>query len=191
MRPEDGFAALRARAAGDPHVLGVVLSGSQAREGMATSLSDHDVLLVVDDAAETSAGEVRRDARLDLVVMPLREFRRHALPGSGTEWNRAAFTRDLADATLRLIDAGASGIYHVVNSGHTTWHGFTAAILEEFDLKADLSRTTSAEWQKSRPNSAIRPAYSVLDRSKYTQTTGHTMRHWREALHDYRLAISA
>lgn len=74
-------------------MLGVVLSGSQAREGTATSLSDHDVLLVIDDAREAPAGEERRDARLDVTVMPLREFRGHALPGSGTEWNRAAFTR--------------------------------------------------------------------------------------------------
>ena len=36
------------------------------------------------------------------------------------------FTRDLADATLNLLDANANGIYHVVNSGQTSWHDFTA-----------------------------------------------------------------
>jgi dTDP-4-dehydrorhamnose reductase len=98
------------------------------------------------------------------------------------------FTRDLADATLNLLDGNARGIYHLVNAGQTNWHDFTAAILEEFDIRADLSRTTSAEWKKQRPNSAIRPAYSVLDRAKYQQTTGKTMRDWREALRDYHLA---
>lgn len=101
------------------------------------------------------------------------------------------YTHDLADATLRLLDAGATGIYHVVNSGQTNWHDFTAAILDEFKLKAELSRTSSAEWKKLRPQSAIRPAYSVLDTSKYTETTGHTMRHWRDALRDYRQAIES
>jgi len=99
------------------------------------------------------------------------------------------FTHDLAEATLNLIDASATGIYHVVNAGQTTWYDFTAAILEEFELKTELSRTTSAEWKKLRPNSATRPAYSVLDASKYTQTTGNTMRHWREALADYHRSL--
>src|SRR5204863_7341155 len=44
------------------------------------------------------------------------------------------FTHDLAEATLNLIDADARGIYHVVNSGQTSWFDFTAAILEEFNL---------------------------------------------------------
>jgi dTDP-4-dehydrorhamnose reductase len=99
------------------------------------------------------------------------------------------YTRDLADATLNLIDAGANGLFHVVNAGETTWHGFTAAILEEFELKAELSRTTSAEWKQTRPDSAERPAYSVLDTSDYTRATGRLMRDWRTALRDYRLAL--
>jgi dTDP-4-dehydrorhamnose reductase len=99
------------------------------------------------------------------------------------------FTHDLAEATLNLIDVDARGIYHVVNSGETNWHDFTAAILEEFSLKAELSRTTSAEWKKLRPESAIRPGYSVLDISKYGATTGRTMRPWREGLRAYRNAL--
>lgn len=101
------------------------------------------------------------------------------------------FTHDLADATLNLLDAAASGIFHVVNAGKTSWHDFTAAILSEFGLKADLSRTTSAEWKRQRPNSATRPTYSVLDTSKYTQTTGPKMRDWREALAAYHHALDA
>ena len=99
------------------------------------------------------------------------------------------FTRDLAEATLNLIDAGATGIFHLVNAGQTNWHDFTAAILDEFGLKADLSRTTSAEWKRQRPNSAVRPAFSVLDTSKYAQATGKQMRGWREGLAAYRQAL--
>ena len=95
------------------------------------------------------------------------------------------FTHDLADATLNLIDASATGIYHVVNSGQASWHDFTAAILDEFGLKTELSRTTSADWKRQRPNSAVRPAYSVLDTTKYTQATGKPIRNWREALAAY------
>ncbi|WP_345557766.1 hypothetical protein [Nonomuraea rosea] len=85
----EDFSDLTARVQSDARVLGLVLSGSQAREGTATEHSDHDIYLVVaDEAADAMSAETRRDARLDVVVMPLREFRPHALSGSGTEWNR-------------------------------------------------------------------------------------------------------
>jgi dTDP-4-dehydrorhamnose reductase len=102
------------------------------------------------------------------------------------------FTYDLVDATLELIHRKApSGIWHLTNSGETTWHDFTAAILEEFGLKTDLSKTTSADWKKLKPDSAIRPTYSVLDLSPYESATRQQMPHWRDALHRYRLALES
>lgn len=101
------------------------------------------------------------------------------------------FTDDLVDATLELIHRGATGIWHLTNSGETTWYDFTAAILEEFDLKTDLARTTSADWKKLKPDSAHRPAYSVLDLSAYESFTRQQMPQWRDALHRYRLALES
>ncbi|GAB3762115.1 hypothetical protein GCM10028864_52670 [Microlunatus parietis] len=75
-------------------MLGVILSGSRAREGATTAYSDYDVLLVVTDEADgLLSAEHRRDSRLDVSTMPLREFRTHALPGFASEWNRYAFTQ--------------------------------------------------------------------------------------------------
>jgi dTDP-4-dehydrorhamnose reductase len=99
------------------------------------------------------------------------------------------FTHDLVDGTLELVHRGASGIFHLTNSGETTWFEFTKAILEEFDLKTDLTPTTSAAWKQLKPDSAHRPAYSVLDLSAYESLTRQQMPHWREALHRYRLAL--
>jgi dTDP-4-dehydrorhamnose reductase len=98
-------------------------------------------------------------------------------------------TDDLAAATLDLLDRGAAGIWHIGNSGQTTWFDFTAAILEQLGLKTDLSATTSAEWFKLRPDSALRPAYSVLDTEPFARLVGRPMRPWREALHDYRVQV--
>ena len=98
-------------------------------------------------------------------------------------------TYDLADATLDLIDRDARGIYHVTNSGQTSWFDFARAIFEEFGLHPDLQPITSADWKQQRPQSAIRPAFSVLDLSRFEETTGRTMRPWREALRAYRAAI--
>ncbi|WP_405140509.1 hypothetical protein OG589_26475 [Sphaerisporangium sp. NBC_01403] len=103
------FAALVARVRADPAVVGAVLSGSQARRGMATGRSDYDVYLVTADGGTSI--EERRDSRLDIVVMPLEEFRAHALPGSGCEWNRYSFTyarvlKDRADGLIgELVSA--------------------------------------------------------------------------------------
>ncbi|MFG1873879.1 hypothetical protein ACGFIV_03455 [Sphaerisporangium sp. NPDC049003] len=97
------FAALLARVSADPAVAGAVLSGSQARQGMATHRSDYDVYLITADGG--AATQERRDSRLDVVVMSLEEFRTHAMPGSGWEWNRYSFThaRVLKDRADGLI----------------------------------------------------------------------------------------
>jgi dTDP-4-dehydrorhamnose reductase len=101
------------------------------------------------------------------------------------------FTHDLADATLDLLDRGASGVWHICNAGSTSWHGFTAAILEEFGLSTELGTTTSADWKKLRPTSATRPAYSVMDVEPFAKLVGRPMRPWRDALHGYRLALES
>lgn len=111
MTAAEEFAALLARSEADARVLGVILSGSQAREGTATVHSDYDVLLVIsDEAAAQFSNEQRRDARLDVSAMPLAEFRLHALPGSGVEWNRYSFThakvlKDTADGLIAELAA--------------------------------------------------------------------------------------
>lgn len=99
------------------------------------------------------------------------------------------FTYDLVDATLELVHRGAAGIWHLTNSGETTWYDFTAAILDEFGVKTDLSPITSADWKKIKPDSAHRPSYSVLDLSAYESFTRQPMPLWRDALHRYRLAL--
>jgi dTDP-4-dehydrorhamnose reductase len=100
------------------------------------------------------------------------------------------FTHDLADATLELVDRGATGVWHVCNSGQTTWFDFAAAVFAEFDVEpVDLKPTTSAAWKQARPASATRPAYSVLDTTPYERLVGKPMRPWREALRAYRNVI--
>jgi dTDP-4-dehydrorhamnose reductase len=102
-----------------------------------------------------------------------------------------SFTYDLAEATLRLLDSeNARGLFHVANHGSTSWFAFTQAILEEFHETTQLAPISSADWKKTKPSSAMRPKYSVLDVSAYEATTGHRMRPWRQALRDYRLQVA-
>jgi dTDP-4-dehydrorhamnose reductase len=101
------------------------------------------------------------------------------------------YTEDLAAAALDLIDKGQGGLWHLTNSGSTSWYDFAAAALEEFHVKAEVSPTTTAEWFKLRPKSAMRPAYSVLDTEPFTKAVGRPMRAWRDALRDYAKAVAA
>lgn len=97
------------------------------------------------------------------------------------------FTFDLADITLRMLDAGARGLHHAVGGGKpTTWFGFTKTIMETFGVTPEsLEPIKAADWKQIKPDSAPRPAYSVLDLSKTEAAIG-PVRDWREALRDYR-----
>lgn len=86
------YAAMLDRLGRDDRVLGVMLSGSQAREGMATERSDYDVLVIAGDGqASDLAAEGRRDQEFDVSVTSLSAFRRHALPGSEFAWDRYSY----------------------------------------------------------------------------------------------------
>jgi dTDP-4-dehydrorhamnose reductase len=99
------------------------------------------------------------------------------------------YTVDLAGAILDLLDSGASGIWHVTNSGQTNWYDFAAATLEEFGVRAEISPISSVEWAQKRPTSAVRPGYSVLDLAALERQIGRRMRRWREAVTDFRAAV--
>jgi dTDP-4-dehydrorhamnose reductase len=100
------------------------------------------------------------------------------------------YTVDLAEAAVVLTGA-ANGIWHVTNAGQTTWFDFAAAIFEEFSLRPELSAISSDEWKSTRPDSAIRPRYSVLDVEPVARMLGRPMRHWRDALRAFKTEVDA
>lgn len=90
------------------------------------------------------------------------------------------WTRDLAEQTVRMLDAGVrSATLHGTNSGATTWHGFARAIVE--NLGGDPSVVTPTDSTRFvRP--ARRPANSVLGHDGWARVGLSPMRPWREAL---------
>lgn len=92
------------------------------------------------------------------------------------------YTRDLARGILALIEHKASGIVHLTNSGQCTWYDFAKTILAYRQLsEMKIEAITTAELQRLAP----RPAFSVLDTSKFTALTGQTLRPWQEGLQAY------
>ncbi|MFE9773358.1 hypothetical protein ACFYOV_17070 [Streptomyces sp. NPDC005931] len=99
----DTFVAL---AAADPAVVGLVLKGSRAHDGMITRYSDHDLYVVLADDATTGLTRFagHRTAGLDLVVVSLAEFRAAGMPGN----ERYALAR--ARIVLDRLDGGIARI---------------------------------------------------------------------------------
>lgn len=89
---------------------------------------------------------------------------------------------DLAEAIVRLLDAGApAGIYHGTNSGRATWFEFARAVFEFSGLDPDRIRPTdSSSFSRTAP----RPAYSVLGHDAWGQHGLTAPRAWRDALAD-------
>jgi dTDP-4-dehydrorhamnose reductase len=99
----------------------------------------------------------------------------------GTPTNAA----DLADAILKIINYTEAsgdfkaGIYHYSNEGVTTWYDFTLAIHELKEITTcKVSPVTSAEY----PTKAVRPKYSVLDKTKVKEIFGIKIPDWKTSL---------
>jgi dTDP-4-dehydrorhamnose reductase len=91
------------------------------------------------------------------------------------------YTPDLAKHTLALLEAGAQGIFHVVNSGRASWCELAAEAIKIAGLNCRIEAIPSSAY----PAKAVRPAFSQLDTGKLTEATGKTPRTWAQALRDY------
>lgn len=89
------------------------------------------------------------------------------------------YTADLATAIIDLLTMDApSGIYHYSNEGVCSWYDFAKAIVEIQGIECAIDPIDTAGY----PLPAPRPFYSVLDKSKYKNTTGLSIPYWRDSL---------
>jgi len=97
------------------------------------------------------------------------------------------YAPDLAEAVLTIIQKVASGavpkesiagIWNYSNEGVASWYDFAVAIFE-------LEKIPCRVWPistKDYPTPALRPPFSVLDKSKIKAAFGLEIPHWRERL---------
>jgi dTDP-4-dehydrorhamnose reductase len=86
------------------------------------------------------------------------------------------WARDLADAVLQARDL--SGIYHYSNEGTGSWFDVASAIKKI----RGLSMAIEAIPTKDYPTQALRPHYSVLDKTKIKTALNLNIPHWMESL---------
>ena len=94
-------------------------------------------------------------------------------------------TRVLADIIDELIWTENYGVFHGTCEGICSWADFTEEIFRLAGKATKVNHITSEEYAKLNPNSAKRPAYSVLDNYMLKLTTGHIADDWKTAIEEY------
>ncbi len=95
---------------------------------------------------------------------------------------RPTYTVDLARALRSIIEKNIPyGVYHVANQGVCSWYELALHIVHVAGARAQVNAITSGELHRK----ARRPAYSVLDTSKYERVTGDRIRPWTKAVEEY------
>lgn len=93
------------------------------------------------------------------------------------------YAQDLADAILNIVSnrkfEGNEGIYHYSNEGVCSWYDFTKVIAKMAgNDSCDIQPCHSDEF----PSPVKRPAYSVLDKTKFKETFGIKVPYWTDSL---------
>ena len=93
------------------------------------------------------------------------------------------YAGDLAEAIFDIVEhrkfEGRSGVYHYSNEGVTSWYDFTKKIAQLAGHTAcDIQPCHSDEF----PSPVVRPAYSVLDKTKFKSAFGISIPYWEDSL---------
>ena len=91
------------------------------------------------------------------------------------------FTADLAAGVIDAVNAKATGVLHLTNSGSCSWLEFTEAILARAGHETDVEPIKT----QGRPGMADRPLNGVLESERASELGLSPLRSWREALADY------
>ena len=87
---------------------------------------------------------------------------------------------DLAEFILKIVGSSDKqfGIYHYSNEGVTSWYDFARAIFEISKIPVKVIPVRTSEYITK----AVRPAYTVMDKTKVKQNFKIVIPHWRESL---------
>jgi dTDP-4-dehydrorhamnose reductase len=95
------------------------------------------------------------------------------------------YAADLAEAIMSIVSgvirnqiALNSGIYNYSDEGVCTWYDFACEIVKEAGLTCNVYPVLTKDYRQT----AQRPIYSVLDKSKIKDNYGLIIPHWRTSL---------
>lgn len=87
---------------------------------------------------------------------------------------------DLAEFIITIITSGSTayGTYHYSNEGIASWYDFSKAIFDILGTSVKVIPIPTSEY----PTRAVRPPYSVMDKTKVKKTFGIEIPYWRDSL---------
>jgi dTDP-4-dehydrorhamnose reductase len=95
------------------------------------------------------------------------------------------YAADLAEAIMHIVSsvirnhfALNAGIYNYSNEGVCSWFDFATAIVSEGALNCRIEPCLSKDY----PSAAVRPAYSVMDKTKIKEAYDLSIPHWSASL---------
>ena len=91
------------------------------------------------------------------------------------------WARDIAAASLRLVDVVPPGTYHLTNGGDCTWYDLAVAVVKRAGVDATITPIATSEY----PTAARRPAYSVLDNRRWREAGQAPLRPWQDAVAEF------
>lgn len=100
------------------------------------------------------------------------------------QFGSPTYARDLASAIMTIISniegkiVDKPGTYHYSNEGAITWYDFAMFINDHFGFSCKIRPIKTTEYKTA----AMRPKFSVLDKTKYKATFDTDVPHWSHSL---------
>jgi dTDP-4-dehydrorhamnose reductase len=100
------------------------------------------------------------------------------------QYGSPTYARDLAVAVMTIVTSiGAEGVdkpgtYHFANEGAITWYDFAVFINDHYGFACRVKPLKTHEYKTA----AIRPRFSVLDKTKIKETFAIDIPHWSQSL---------
>lgn len=153
--------------------------------GKAKMRAEEVVLAIAPGSIIIRAAWLYSSYKVNFVKTMLRLMReRDVLTIVNDQYGTPTYARDLAEAITIILDSAESGgwekgIYHFSNLGETTWYGFAQKIKQLSNIENCQLKPIDT---KDYPTAAVRPLYTVLDKSKIQDTFHFTIPHWEDSL---------
>jgi dTDP-4-dehydrorhamnose reductase len=174
----DGEAARPYREDDVPHPLGVYGASKLAGEHLVSASGSEHLVVRTSGVFGRGGSEQKGGSFVERIVAQARAGQ--PLRVVADQVFAPTFAADLAAASIALVRAGARGLFHVTNSGCCSWHDLAVAALRAAGLDVPVESISTDSLRLP----ARRPAYSVLDGSRYLEQGLPPVRPWHEALPD-------
>jgi dTDP-4-dehydrorhamnose reductase len=100
------------------------------------------------------------------------------------QYGTPTYARDLAEAVMTIINSitdrktDQPGVYNFTNEGAISWYDFAVFIKDHYGFNCRVKPIKTSEYKTA----AVRPKFSVLDKTKIKKTFAVEIPHWSQSL---------